>query len=128
MPGDLALPPSADSPRVSTEGHAPDTVRPEPADTHRHLSPAELDADSIATSYRNYYRSEFVDRRADPGGEAALVLDPEVVEAAQRRTALEWGYVELDAWEHLLADLSDPQRLELAQRIDEFHRSLGATP
>lgn len=132
--GDLALPPSAGAPRASVPGSAPDTVRPERVgspdtlgvvpDPGRHLSPAELDVDSIAARYRNHYRSEFIDRRELTQGDPDLDLDPAVVEAAQRRTALEWGYVEQNAWDQMLADLSESQRLELARRVDAFHREL----
>lgn len=131
--GDLALPPSAGAPRASVPGSAPDTVRPggESRDTlgvvpepGRHLSPAELDVDSIAARYRNHYRSEFIDRRELTGVDPDFDLDPAVVEAAKRRAALEWGYIEQNAWDQLLADLSESQRLELARRVDAFHREL----
>lgn len=131
--GDMALPPSGGAPRASLRGSAPDTVRPEGEspdtlgvvpDPGRHLSPAELDVDSIAARYRGHYRSEYIDRRELTVGDPDLDLDPAVVEAAQRRTALEWGYVEQNAWDQLLGDLSESQRLELARRVDAFHREL----
>ena len=113
----------------------PDTVRPAPTDTaaiveetHRHLTPVELDVDSIAGAYRNHYGAEFVDRHPLEGQEIVLEIDPEVVEAAERRTAIQWGYVELDAWNHLLGDLSESQRIELERRIEEFHRGMGGSP
>lgn len=122
----LALPPSAGAPRASLPGSTPDTVRPEVVpDPGRHLSPAELDVDSIVARYRDLYRSEYMDRHDLPQGVSdPLELDPAVVEAAQRRAALEWGYVEQDAWDQLLADLTQGQRLGLAQRVDAFHREL----
>ncbi len=137
--GDLALPPSGGAPRASTQGHAPDTVRPEgldlpdttgagfAAESNRHLSSEELDVDSIAAVYRDHYRSEYLDRHEVRAGDLDLQLDPEVVAAAERRTALQFGYVDLDGWEQLLADMIEPQRLELARRIDAFHRELGGS-
>lgn len=137
--GDLALPPSGGAPRASAQGHAPDTVRPEglelpdttdagfAADSSRHLSPEELDVDSITAVYRDHYRSEYLDHHEVRAGDLDLRLDPEVVAAAERRTALQFGYVDLDGWEQLLADMIEPQRLELARRIDAFHRELGGS-
>lgn len=120
----LVQPPSADAPRASAEGFAPDTVRPDAVEQDS-LGPApqvsELDVDSIVARYTNNYGSELVQTGSEVQGE----VDPEIVEAAKRRTALEFGYVELTAWMDLMADLTEAQRTELTRRIDEANAALA---
>lgn len=125
-PGDtlagLAQPPSAGAPRASAEGFAPDTIRPGAADS---LGPApetsELDVDSIVARYRDNYGSELVQTGSDVRG----AVDPEIVEAAKRRTALDFGYVEIGAWTDLMVDLTELQRADVTRRIDEVNRELA---
>lgn len=118
----LVQPPSADAPRASAEGFTPDTVRPDAVDS---LDPApqvsELDVDSIVARYTNNYGSELVQTGSEVQGE----VDPEIVEAAKRRTALEFGYVELTAWMDLMGDLTEAQRTELTRRIEEANVALA---
>ena len=120
----MAQPPSAGAPRASAEGFAPDTVRPDTVGEDS-LGPApevsELDVDSIVARYRDNYGSELVQIGSDVQGE----VDPEVVEAAKRSTALGFGYVEIGAWTDLMADLTEVQRTELTRRIDEVNRELA---
>ena len=125
--GELVQPPSADAPRTSQEGFAPDTVHPEAAagDTLAGAGEApatsELSVDSIVARYRNNYGGEFVERSAEgPGASEA-----ELIEAAKRRTALDFGYVEDTAWSDMVADLTLAQRTELARRIEEASRELA---
>ncbi len=120
----LAQPPSAGAPRASVEGFAPDTVRPAATGVDS-LGPApetsELDVDSIVSRYRANYGSELV----QTGSEVQGQVDPAIVEAAKRRTALDFGYVEISAWTDLMADLTEPQRTEVTRRIDEVNRELA---
>ena len=120
----LAQPPSAGAPRASAEGFAPDTVRPGAAGADS-LGPApetsELDVDSIVARYRDNYGSELV----QTGSEVQGSVDPEIVEAAKRRTALDFGYVEIGAWKDLMADLTELQRADVTRRIDEVNRELA---
>jgi hypothetical protein len=121
---DLAQPPSAGAPRASAEGFAPDTVRPDTLGEDS-LGPApvtsELDVDSIVSRYSANYGSELVQTGSDVQGD----VDPEIVEAAKRRTALDFGYVEIGAWTDLMADLTEVQRNEVTRRIDEVNRQLA---
>ncbi|HEY7602603.1 MAG TPA: hypothetical protein VIB60_08865 [Methylomirabilota bacterium] len=127
-PGDslagLAQPPSAGAPRATAEGFAPDTVRPGAAGQDS-LAPApatsELDVDSIVSRYRSNYGSELV----QTGSEVRGQVDPVIVEAAKRRTALDFGYVEMSAWMDLMADLTELQRADVTRRIDEANRELA---
>jgi hypothetical protein len=52
-------------------------------------------------------------------------VDPVIVEAAKRRTALDFGYVEMSAWMDLMADLTELQRADVTRRIDEANRELA---
>lgn len=120
----LAQPPSAGAPRAAAEGFTPDTVRPGAAGQDS-LGPApatsELDVDSIVSRYRSNYGSELVQTGSEVRGE----VDPVIVEAAKRRTALDFGYVEITAWTDLMADLTELQRADVTRRIDEVNRELA---
>jgi hypothetical protein len=120
----LAQPPSAGAARASAEGFAPDTVRPDTVGEDT-LGPApgvsELDVDSIVARYSDNYGSELVQTGSDVQG----AVDPEIVEAAKRRTALDFGYVEIGAWMDLMADLTEAQRTDVTRRIEEANRRLA---
>ncbi|MDX1660290.1 MAG: hypothetical protein R3326_00755 [Gemmatimonadota bacterium] len=125
--GDVALPPSANAPRASLPARAPDTVRPvddpvvDPAADTLGLdlssvgrrSPEEFDLAAIVNTYRKYYREEYVEMGSDVRGR----VDPELVEDAERRVALLWGYVEVGAWESMMADMTADQRAVLSNRL-----------
>lgn len=129
----MALPPSAGAPRASQPGRTPDTVRPA-ADTApaggeefeiregRRRSPEELDLGAIVSTYRQHYREEFV----EAGSDVRDRVDPALVEAAKRRVALEWGYVDVGAWSDLLADMTPDQRAVLANRLAAANETLAA--
>ncbi|MGH7563919.1 MAG: hypothetical protein ACREK5_05805 [Gemmatimonadota bacterium] len=124
--GELAQPPSAGAPRATQPGFAPDTMRPEATgdDTLAGLdAPAtsDLSVDSIIGQYRNHYAAELVEiRTGDAGAE-----EGDAVEAAKRRTALDFGYVELTAWSDLVADLTEAQRAELERRVEQANREVA---
>ncbi|MGH7550064.1 MAG: hypothetical protein ACREK3_04835 [Gemmatimonadota bacterium] len=126
-PSELAQPPSAGAPRASQPGFSPDTMRPDAAeeDTLAMLDAApatsDLSVDSIVGQYRNHYAAELVEiRTGDAGAE-----EVDAVEAAQRRTALDFGYVEMTAWSDMVADLTEAQRTELARRVEQANRELA---
>lgn len=125
-PGELAQPPSAGAPRASQPGFAPDTMRSEatPEDGPTELEGApptgRLSVDSIVGQYRNHYAAGQVDVVAEGG----TATQPEIEEEAKRRTALDFGYVEMTAWSDMVADLTQAQRAELAQRIEQANREL----
>ena len=141
-PGDtlaeLALPPSAGAPRATLPGGGPDTldaeesvVTPpvEPGPGEPITPPPVLDVGAIANAYRRFYQEQF----AEMGSTVRGSVDPEIVEEAKRRTALDYAYVEVSAWNDLLSDLDGSQRAELAQRIAAANRDLarelhGAAP
>lgn len=120
---DVALPPSANAPRASLPGRSPDTLRPD-ADTvgvdpqaeaaaDRRRSPEEFELGAIVSAYQRYYREEYVERGSDVRGR----VDPDLVEHARRRIALDWGYVDVGAWGSMLADMTADQRAVLSNRI-----------
>jgi hypothetical protein len=117
----LAQPPSADAPRAAAEGFTPDTVRPGQDSLGPAPATSELDVDSIVSRYRSNYGSELV----QTGSEVRGQVDPVIVEAAKRRTALDFGYVEISAWTDLMVDLTELQRADVTRRIDEANRELA---
>lgn len=128
---ELAQPPSAAASRASLPGRTPDTVRPEgrealPPDRgdagSRRLSPDELDVDAIVEAYRRYYIAEYYEQGSDLRGD----VDPELIVDVKRRTALDWGYVNVGAWDALTADMRPAQRSRLNTEIASVNRALAA--
>jgi hypothetical protein len=125
----LALPPSARAPRAPQPGGSPDTVVPgAPDDTlasEGTVGPIPLpvlDVGAVANAYRRFYGEIY----AEMGSSVRGSVDPELVEEAKHRTALEFGYVDVNAWNDMLADLNGAQRSELSQRIAAMNRDLAA--
>jgi hypothetical protein len=126
--GDLALPPSARAPRAPQAGGAPDTVVPgAPDDTLTAegsvgpVPPPVLDVGVIAGGYREHYVQQFHEIGSDVRGG----VDPELVEDAKRRTALDLGFVDVGAWSDMLGELSAEQRANLADAIAATNRDLA---
>lgn len=129
--GDLALPPSASAPRPALPGTGPDTVRPAEVPTGDTLGasgetvgpvpPPVLDVGAVVNSYRRYYRELFVEEGSDVRGS----VDPQLIEDAKRRTALDFGYVDVDAWNEMVSAMTPAQRSVLAQRVAESNRDLA---
>lgn len=127
--GGLAQPPSAGAPRAQLPNSVPDTVRGSAAaDTTvtEEFGPAppprSMDVPPIVEAYRQYYIEEFHER----GSTVTGGVDPALVSDAKRRTALDYGFVEVGAWATLVATLLPEQRVALAARIEEANRSLAA--
>lgn len=126
----LVLPPSAAAPRASLPARTPDTLRPdgrppvEPGleNRSRRRAPDELDVDAIVDAYRRYYRAEFHERDSSVRGD----VDPELVEHAKRRVALDWGYVRIGAWDDLTGDMLPGQRDRLHTSLASVNRALAA--
>ncbi|MFN2382712.1 MAG: hypothetical protein ABR559_00455 [Gemmatimonadota bacterium] len=129
--GGLAQPPSADAPRAQLPNSAPDTVRGSAgSDTTlvEEFGPAPppaprggVDVPPIVEAYRQYYIEEFHER----GSSVAGGVDPALVSDAKRRTALDYGFVEVGAWPELVSTLQPEQRVALAARIEETNRGLA---
>lgn len=123
--GTIALPPSADVPRASIPGHAPDSLRPEPeveADTTRRLDAREFDLRTIVDAYRDHYQAAYNEEGSSVRGR----VDPELAADARRRVALDWGYVELGAWDAMRADMTSDQRIVLEREIVRADSDLAA--
>jgi hypothetical protein len=129
---DLALPPSAGAPRGDVTGEMPDTLTteeaapldtttPGPTETVGPVPPERLHVDAIVNAYRRYYQEIFAEFGSDVRGG----VDPEMVEEAKHRTALEFGFVDVQAWNDMVSELTPSQRAELAPRIAAANRDLG---
>lgn len=147
-PGELALPPSANAPRVSRDATAPDTFRPDSIDEFEIVDldsfppvdpfgdpavgiPGGPDAavESVADSYRRHYGESL---RAE-GSAVRGGIDRELQRQAELRTAHERGFPD---WLALIEALSPEQRAGLVSRLNaanveiarELHGSADADP
>jgi hypothetical protein len=130
--GDLALPPSGGAPGPRAGGGTPDTLNaedtavfdttsPGPTETVGPVPPDRLDVGTIVAAYREHYRGLF----AEFGSDVRNDVDPELVENAKRMAALDYGFVEVGAWNDMLSELSPSQRADLAERIAAANRDLA---
>jgi len=126
--GELVLPPSAGAARAPQQDGAIDTLVPgapddsiAPEGTVGNVPPSVLDVGAIAASYRRFYGEIF----AEMGSPVRGNVDPELVEEAKRRTALEFGYVNVNAWNAMLAQLPAGDRADLAGRVATANRALS---
>jgi len=136
---ELALPPSANAPRVMREELPPDTLTRDSVDEFVILGsdstiPAldggvgfdpALSVDAIATAYRGHYAAAL----ASEGSAVAGRIDRELQHQAELRTARDRGF---GAWTELIAALSPEQRARLVDRLNEANvemaRELHGTP
>ena len=126
--GQLVLPPSAGAARTPQEAGYPDTLVPgapddslAPEGTVGNVPPPTLDVRTIVNTYRRFYGQIYVEM----GSAARGNVDPELVEEAKHRTALEFGYVDANAWNEMLAELPGDDRADLAERIAIANRALA---
>jgi hypothetical protein len=126
--GQLVLPPSAGAARAPMEAGYPDTLVPgapddtlAPEGTVGNVPPATLDLRTIVNAYRRFYGQIYVEMGSSVRGN----VDGALVEEAKHRTALEFGYVDANAWNDMLADLAGDERADLAERI-VANRALAA--
>lgn len=135
-PGELALPPSANAPRVSRDASAPDTFRPDSIDEFEIVDfdsfplgdpmseplvfPGSPDPaiESVADSYRRHYGESL---RAD-GSSVRGRIDRELQREAERRTAQERGYAD---WTSMIEGMTPEQRARLVERLDEANLELA---
>jgi hypothetical protein len=147
-PGELALPPSANAPRVSRDAMAPDTFRPDSIDEFEIVDfdsfpfgdsfgdpaaglPGGPDpaVESVADSYRRHYGESL---RAE-GSAVRGAIDRELQRQAELRTAHERGFPD---WLALIEALSPEQRAGLVSRLNaanveiarELHGSASEDP
>lgn len=123
-PGDLALPPSAGTPRVTRDAAAPDTFHPDSVDEFEivdrdsfpFMEPGSFDRDpsmdAVADSYRRHY-AEALDAE---GSAVRGRIDRQIQQEAERRTAQEQGF---EDWTAMIEALSPEQRAGLVNRLNE---------
>lgn len=136
-PGELALPPSANAPRVSRDALAPDTFRP---DSLNEFEVVDLDSftpgdplsdplmalpggsdpavDFLADSYRRYYGESL----RSEGSAVRGRIDRELQRQAELRTAQEQGYPD---WISMIEAMTPEQRARLVERLNEANVELA---
>ena len=138
-PGELALPPSANAPRVMREEQPPDTLVPDsiqefailgadsalPGIEASTVLDADLSIDAITTAYRGHYAAAL----ESEGSAVAGRIDRELQHQAELRTARAQGFAD---WTELVGALSPEQRARLVDRLNEANvqiaRELHGTP
>lgn len=127
--GQLVLPPSAGAARAPMEAGYPDTLVPgapddtlAPEGTVGNVPPPMLDVRTVVNAYRRFYGNLYVEMGSSVRGG----VDPELVEEAKHRTALEFGYVDANAWNDMLSDLAGDERAALAEGIAVANQALAA--
>jgi hypothetical protein len=136
-PGELALPPSANAPRVSRDAMAPDTFRP---DSVNEFEVVDLDSvpvgdpmgdplgappgypdpavEFLADAYRRHYGESL---RSD-GSSVRGRIDRELQREAELRTAREQGYAD---WTAMIEAMTPAQRASLVDRLNEANVELA---
>jgi hypothetical protein len=132
-PGELALPPSANAPRVSRDAMAPDTFRPDSIDEFEIVDfdsfplgdplaglPGGPDpaVESVADSYRRHYGESL----RSEGSAVQGRIDRELQRRAELRTAQERGYAD---WISMIEAMSPEQRARLVDRLNEANVELA---
>ncbi|HET6639951.1 MAG TPA: hypothetical protein VFH82_14335 [Gemmatimonadota bacterium] len=135
-PGELALPPSANAPRVSRDAMAPDTFRPDSVDEFEIVDfdsfpmgdplgdplafPGSPDPaiESVADSYRRHYGESLRSEGSSVRGR----IDRELQREAELRTAQERGYSD---WTSMIEEMSAEQRASLVDRLNEANVELA---
>ncbi|HET6362732.1 MAG TPA: hypothetical protein VFH11_11855 [Gemmatimonadota bacterium] len=135
-PGELALPPSANAPRVSRDASAPDTFRPDSIDEFEVMdfdsfpmgdplgdplafsgSPDPA-VESVADSYRRHYGESLRTEGSSVRGR----IDRELQREAELRTAQERGYPD---WTSMIEEMSAEQRARLVDMLNETNVELA---
>lgn len=129
-PGELALPPSAGTPRVMRDAAPPDTFRPDSIDEFV-IAPfdsvpfpgagsgsIDVEVELLARSYRGHYT-------AMVGAEGTAVrgrIDRQLQQEAEHRTAQEHGFHD---WTAMIEALTPEQRARLVDRLNEANIELA---
>ena len=131
--GELALPPSANAPRVSRDAMAPDTFRP---DSVNEFDVVDLDSfppgdlmeplpggpdpavESLADSYRRHYGESLRSKGSSVRGR----IDRELQQEAELRTAQEQGYAD---WISMVEAMTPEQRARLVDRLNTANVELA---
>ncbi len=136
-PGELALPPSANAPRVSRDAMAPDTFRP---DSVNEFEVVDLDSfplgdpmgdppgalpenpdpavEFLADAYRRHYGASLRSEGSSVRGR----IDRELQREAELRTAQEQGYAD---WTSMIEAMTPAQRASLVDRLNEANVELA---
>ncbi len=132
-PGELALPPSANAPRVSRDASAPDTFRPDSIDE---FAIVDLDSfplgdplvalpggpdpavESVADSYRRHYGESMRSEGSSVRGR----IDRELQRQAELRTAQERGFAD---WTAMIEQMTPEQRARLVDRLNHANVELA---
>jgi hypothetical protein len=131
-PGELALPPSANAPRVSRDATAPDTFRPDSVDEFEIVDldsfplgdplalPGSPDPaiESVADSYRRHYGESLRSEGSSVRGR----IDRELQREAELRTARERGYSD---WISMIEEMTAEQRARLVDILNETNVELA---
>ena len=136
-PGELALPPSANAPRVSRDAMAPDTFRP---DSVSEFEVVDLDSfapgdpwndplvafpgglDPAVASLADSYRRHYGEALRSEGSAIRGRIDRELQRQAELRTAQEQGYAD---WISMIEAMTPEQRARLVERLDEANVELA---
>jgi hypothetical protein len=135
-PGELALPPSANAPRVSRDATAPDTFRPDSVDEFEIVDLDSFPAgdplrdplalpgtpdpaiESVADSYRRHYGESLRSEGSSVRGR----IDRELQRQAELRTARERGYAD---WISMVEAMTPEQRARLVDVLNETNVELA---
>lgn len=134
-PGELALPPSANAPRVARDAAAPDTFRPDSVDEFQIVDLDSFPGDplidplafpgspdpaieSVADSYRRHYGESL---RAQ-GSSVRGRIDRELQREAELQTARERGYPD---WISMIEGMTPEQRARLVDMLNETNVELA---
>jgi hypothetical protein len=134
-PGELALPPSANAPRVARDATAPDTFRPDSVDEFQIVDLDSFPGDplsdplafpgspdpaieSVADSYRRHYGESLRSEGSSVRGR----IDRELQREAELRTARERGYAD---WISMIEGMTPEQRARLVDVLDETNVELA---
>ncbi|HJR52295.1 MAG TPA: hypothetical protein VJ982_01130 [Gemmatimonadota bacterium] len=132
-PGELALPPSANAPRVSRDATAPDTFRPDSVDE---FAIVDLDsfpfgdslpgptgaADAVVESVADSYRRHYEESLHSEGSAVRGGIDRELQRRAELMTAHERGFPD---WIGMIEALTPQQRAQLVGRLNEANIGLA---
>lgn len=131
--GELALPPSANAPRVSRDAAAPDTFRPDSVDEFRivdldsfppgdSLAPLSGGTDAVIESVADSYRRHYAESLRSEGSAVRGRIDRDLQRRAELRTAHERGFPD---WIGMIEALTPEQRARLVSRLNAANLDLA---
>ena len=125
-PGELALPPSANAPRVMREAEPPDTLEPDSferfeivgLDSFPFVEPGgeAIGPDPTVDSITEAYRQHYAETLQSEGSAVQGRIDRQLQQEAERRTAADRGFSD---WTEMIGALSPEERARLVDRLNE---------